>query len=355
MQKRFEMYSNYHKSFDRAFNTRQDPSVLDVDNFRLPQLQGGDLVANPIPLPGKMHQRGEKDRNKNKNGNNMRDFHLKPVVLRGAKGLNLENNPRVRLPPINVNMQVKDLLTQDKISAAIKNDQEILRRANCILTNEAEIDSQGRGLRMKEYSILPPIGKMSRPYNAEKKKDKLTEHNGIERNKTDEVAHERKLGLQEALENLANDFDTLKEISQVEKEEEKLVSSKSDEKEKADTSALPTADPSLDTDKQADIKKTGKITDEVVSLDDLSKKKTNRASIKLPKAPPERAEGTKRRKNKYREVDQEEEHEREMIEWIRARGRRSAICEEIDVVYQDLAVIVKHNLLVQHLEEICIF
>ena len=41
-----------------------------------------------------------------------------------------------------------------------------------------------------------------------------------------------------------------------------------------------------------------------------------------------------------------------MIKWMRFRGRRNAICFEIDELYRELATIVKHNLLVQHLEDI---
>ena len=41
-----------------------------------------------------------------------------------------------------------------------------------------------------------------------------------------------------------------------------------------------------------------------------------------------------------------------MIKWMRFCGRRNAICSEIDEIYRELSTIIKHNLLVQQLEEV---
>ena len=57
---------------------------------------------------------------------------------------------------------------------------------------------------------------------------------------------------------------------------------------------------------------------------------------------------SKSKQNKYKE----DKLAKDIIKWMQFRGRRNAICYEIDEIYRDLASAVKHNLLVQHLEEI---
>ena len=44
-----------------------------------------------------------------------------------------------------------------------------------------------------------------------------------------------------------------------------------------------------------------------------------------------------------------------MLVWIRHEGRRGAICQDMDPIYADLAVIVRHNLLIQHLKKYACF
>ena len=41
-----------------------------------------------------------------------------------------------------------------------------------------------------------------------------------------------------------------------------------------------------------------------------------------------------------------------VLKWVRIKGRREAICKEMSEMFKDLAAIVKHNLLLKHLEEI---
>lgn len=41
-----------------------------------------------------------------------------------------------------------------------------------------------------------------------------------------------------------------------------------------------------------------------------------------------------------------------ILKWARAKGRRNAICVEMDPLYVDLAVVMKEKLLIQHLEQI---
>ena len=57
---------------------------------------------------------------------------------------------------------------------------------------------------------------------------------------------------------------------------------------------------------------------------------------------------SKSKQSKYKE----DRIAKDIIKWMQFRGRRNAICYEIDEIYRDLASAVKHNLLVQHLEEI---
>ena len=57
---------------------------------------------------------------------------------------------------------------------------------------------------------------------------------------------------------------------------------------------------------------------------------------------------SKSKQNKYKE----DKLAKDIIKWMQFRGRRNAICYEIDEIYRDLSSAVKHNLLVQHLEEI---
>eukprot|EP00111_Clytia_hemisphaerica_P022821 TCONS_00067177-protein len=48
----------------------------------------------------------------------------------------------------------------------------------------------------------------------------------------------------------------------------------------------------------------------------------------------------------------EERYSTDMIEWARFKGRRHAICYEMDPLFRELTSIIKYNLLVQHLEDI---
>ena len=405
MRQSSQKYMNYHKSFDRAFNTRQDAEMLDFENARLPPLQTGELVTMPLYKNEKTENDGNTTFSKRGNVNNnenMRDMHLKPVVIRGARGLSFENSHKVRLPPINVNLQVRELLTNDersrtsiktttkkldvsrtdphkknhsKTSKALdkKSKNQILSQsgpgsqdiernsstthsdkslANNLSRTTSVPSSRGnhrgsyvrtdfieRSISMKEYSVLPPIGKQQILPEKEEKDGKVGKEGeaGLEAKKSSNP-DETKFGLEEALESLAKDYDVIKGI--------KINDNGKNESEQSNKQQnmaiiLPT--------------QTGQMKEnsaEIFTAIDDTLKNENDDFLDIPS---ERKQDCKRKRNYYKDVNIEDANEKRLIRKMRKRGRRLAICEEMDAMYRDLAIIVKHNLLIQHLEEICIF
>ncbi len=307
--------------------------MLKTDNVSFPPLENNDLVAHPPSTRPARPSRKKHGNRKSKRTDGLRDAHLNPVVVRaGTKGLNAESNPRVHLPPININLQVRDILSHDHAKQAEKQS-----RVSNFPTTTTKLKQPAfpqnkieNHLRMKEFSVLPPIGSKKR-FSLESKEE-LETPDSLKTFEEDE-----KIGLQEALEIMSasplpgtnnNNYD--QSFMQYE--------------ETATESTLHTTvylgTPT--TAKRNSLK-----------LHDINQVKEK---IKLPKLPSEEMLNVPRRgRNAYQTCDLENEYERNMIEWCRYRGRRFAICQEVDVIYQDLAVIVKHNLLLQHLEEICMF
>ena len=349
MQKSSQKYSNYHKSFDRAFSTRQDSDMIEVDNVSLPPLQSGDLVAAARSSP-RRNRKKKRGPRKNPSKDAILDTHLKPVVIRGSNGLKVENGPRVHLPPININLQVRELLTNDQKvqKQSVETKLPTFPVATCLTKGPLpDLQNEENKLFLREFSVLPPIGKQRIQSARVTKEDQICRNDCI---KDVEDDNQKNLGVTEALEKLAQQYEseveTFESIEQPEESSAKSATkSKKPELKKLHSTVYlgikPTRDEQIDDE---------------ICIDDLEKKMKEEKIIMLPKPPTQPMNDTCRRRNNYRaHEDAEMAYERDMIEWTRQMGRRPAICEELDTVYRDLAVIVKHNLLVQHLEEICIF
>ena len=76
------------------------------------------------------------------------------------------------------------------------------------------------------------------------------------------------------------------------------------------------------------------------------KEEKQRKEVLLPKIP---SPSLSKSKNAQKI---EEKYSVDMIEWSRYKGRRDAICYEMDPLFRELTSIIKYNLLVQHLEDI---
>lgn len=346
MQKSSQKYSNYHKSFDRAFSTRQDSDMIEVDNVSLPPLQSGDLVAAAQSSP-RRNPKKKRGPRKNASRDAILDTHLKPVVIRGSNGLKVENGPRVHLPPININLQVRELLTHDQKTwkKSVETKLPTFPVATCLTKGPLpDLQNEENKLFLREFSVLPPIGKRRIQSSRVIKEDKICKKDC--KKDVAENDSQKPSGVAEALEQLAQQYES--EVEPVESIEQPEQSSPE----------------SATKGKKPEFKKlhstvylgTKEKRDDEVCIDDLEKKMKEEKMIALPKPPAQPMHETRKRRNNYRaHEDAEMAYERDMIDWFRQMGRRPAICEELDNIYHDLAVIVKHNLLVQHLEEICIF
>ena len=350
MQKSSQKYSNYHKSFDRAFSTRQDSDMIEVDNVSLPPLQSGDLVAAARSSP-RRNRKKKRGPRKNPSKDAILDTHLKPVVIRGSNGIKVENGPRVHLPPININLQVRELLTNEQKvqNKSVETKLPTFPVATCLTKGPLpDLQNEENKLFLREFSVLPPIGKRRIQSARVIKNDQTCKKDCIKDFEEDDS--KENLGVAEALEKLAQQYEseveTFESIEQPEESStESATKSEKPELKKLHSTVYLGIKPTRDEER-----------DDEVCIDDLEKRMKEEKIITLPKPPTEPMHETRRRRNHYRAHDDAEmAYERDMIEWTRQMGRRSAICEELDTVYRDLAVIVKHNLLVQHLEEICIF
>lgn len=404
MQHSSQKYSSYHKSFDRAFNTRQGTDTIDFEEVTLPPLQTGELVTMPMHRTNQAATDGKNIAAKHRIGlqeEKMNDLHLKPVVLREARGISFENFHKVRLPPININLKAREVVNPGKWSQKAvgsppkhsalsskyfdisdNNDQRTsgdpgddnqrlvytelekepfqepnendgchctaAARTNCTTSRRSFHGRMGiieRTIAMNEYSVLPPIGKQT---SMQKKvEQKLT---GVEaENVTAEKdsitnSSEMKLGLEEALENLANDYEVLKGSKPTENE------NATDKNEKSRMQL------STGKSESSDNNRSFLLYEEQERFTEIEDTSQTTADSNDIKSKSNKKKECKRKRNYYKDPETiEDESERRLIRKTRKRGRRFAICEEMDTMYRDLAVIVKHNLLIQHLEEICIF
>ncbi|XP_057291796.1 uncharacterized protein LOC130614384 [Hydractinia symbiolongicarpus] len=90
-----------------------------------------------------------------------------------------------------------------------------------------------------------------------------------------------------------------------------------------------------------------KDTGDSVPTNEGGKRKRNlHIATSLPKTPPAHY------RNKDLSKKAESEFCNKMLKWVKFKGRRNAICFEMDEIYKELSTIIKHNLLIQHLEEI---
>lgn len=390
MQQSSHKYSSYHKSFNRAFSTRQDKDVQDYEETRLPPLQANETLRMPLCSDCKTENENDRKMKKSRaksRPDNLRDIHLNPVIIHGANGLKIDGNRRVRLPPIKVNMHVrtfKELETVDKNPELSHNDSNESRKHNGEIrrdfvnissnetstrerdnfqglenriaqsfpkcTNTAPAMSKARitynktgiierQISIKEYKVLPPIGKR---VSAQEKEEEEAKKVADEESKQEKKPNheEKKLGLEEALENLAHDYEMIKGIKS--KETKAKNEQNVDKKPKKTETALAKKQ-QLEAHEEV-----GTFT----AIDD---------TLKMPKGveknstEPDNKMDSKRTRQYYKDVRIEDDNERKYIKKVRKHGRRYAICEEMDSMYRDLAVLVKHNLLIQHLEEICLF
>ena len=405
MKQGSQKYSNYHKSFDRAFSTRQDPDMIGLENAKLPALQTGELVTMPLDKSTRAENSNEQFVAKcgfiNRH-ESLSDMHLKPVVIRGTEGLSFEKNHKVRLPPINVNLQVRDLLIKDERSNKTlgRNSKQIeSSRTNKSITNCTnttpnrsitgsksqkpnrtkqnissekdtifhfsktaiaqkstsdtrkpcgKMDFVEMAIPVKEYRVLPPIGKkIQQP--GQKETQETGEQKGGKAVKQGTSESEKKanhdedtLDLGEALEKLANDFEAIKGMNST--DNVKRESKKSREQVNVATTIPSKSQPKKD-----------KCKEEGFTAIDNTLRNEPESNDEDTVAETVLRQESKRKHNYYSDGHIHDENERKSIRKVRKKGRRFAICEEMDVIYRDLAVIVKHNLLIQHLEEICIF
>ena len=330
IQRRSSKYISYQKSFERAFSTNPEQGMMDTGNT--PSLP---TVTDSVPRQRRQQKKKNATRRHiTKDGT--RDAPLRPVVLRGSSGLNVDNNPRVHLPPITI--QVRDILAKDP-PKQLTRAQVRPPRTPQEKPSTTEARKKEQLITMKEFSVLPPIGKKPNlcvgPEEANKKKVKLR------KSSSNSDAKKEKLNLEEALQQINKDTQQSHRGFQ-------------------DSRQAMVPDMTLDSQKEVKLPSAGflnltsnPMADNDVQLHDIGQKKKK---LQLPKPPSDIAlNNNKRRKGAYITQDIENEYEKEMINWCRAGGRRAAICEELDLLYQDLAIIVKHNLLIQHLEEICMF
>ena len=373
--------------------------MINLENARFPSLQTRELVTMPVNTSRQTQNNNEEfvetRGHKNKKGR-LRDTHLKPVVIQGTKGLNFERSPKVRLPPINANLQVRDLLNQnEKTHNAVEShsfedtlpctDAMLTRTKNKLSSGNnssasqqlkrskqntgrekghiahlsqnsvgqknknsshdtyAKMDTVDRVIPMKEYSVLPPIGKKMHLIEQEGMRE--TKRSKLESNATKRTVHhkEDQLDLEEALEKLANEFNATEIVELTENGDKESE----DSRQQANAvTLLPSKD------KHA--KSKGSKEEEFTAIDNTLQNKKKRRE-EYPIEPPIRRQDSKRQRIYYTDTHIDDERERNNISEAIKHGRRFAICEEMDAIYRDLAVIVKHNLLIQHLEEICIF
>ncbi len=327
MQKSSQPYTKYCMSFDRAFNTRQNENeMFEIEQDNLPPLESKSLVeSNPV----NRERRQKQARRGQPRTEQLRDIPLKPVVIRGSQEIQANSSLRVHLPPINVNLQVQELLAQDKSKRRHMKSQASKLRP----LGEEEIE-----LKMKEFTVLPPIGMKGQSLVAstEVKKTKQTD----DENET--------FGLQEALISIeANN--SLEKLKKTEADNQDITTEPS--KFKIGSSSKTECPVSYSGVYLG--KKSSKDKDVENLISGLHEIVPKRERSKVPLQPPD--DPKKRGKNIYQTDDTEEEFSKNMIEWCRETGRRNAIVKETHIMYNDLAVIVKHNLLIQHLEEICMF
>lgn len=86
--------------------------------------------------------------------------------------------------------------------------------------------------------------------------------------------------------------------------------------------------------------------DSVPTNEGGKRKRNLHIATSLPQTPPAHY------RNKDLSNKAESEFCNKMLKWVKFKGRRNAICFEMDEIYKELSTIVKHNLLIQHLEEI---
>ena len=377
--------------------------MIDLESARLPSLQTGELVTMPIDKGNKTVNSSENIVAKCgliTNNETSCETHLKPVVIRGTTGLNLERNHKVRLPPINVNLQVRDLLInnerphkkiekkksqsepsmpqlnikdkrQNKPTLNVANSQKRNRAfapkqhtssENCGDFHFSQItatqkskrnkrnsrvntDYVERAIAMNEYSVLPPIGKhVQLPEMKEIRKAGENEtKQALPGNGKAEEEDKDSFSLGEALEHFAKEYDANNEakLSENVNNEEANKS-----KEKVNTLRI---QPSVT------YTKTNKYKDEQFTAIDNTLRNEREVKEDDSSLQKHGRQDSKRERNYYSDDHIQDENERKCIRKMRKQGRRFAVCEEMDAIYRDLAVIVKHNLLIQHLEEICIF
>ena len=387
MKQGSQKYSNYHKSFDRAFNTRPDSGMIGLENAKLPALQTGELVTMPLDKRSRAENRNEQyvaKRGFINRHESLSDMHLKPVVIRGTEGLNFEKNHKVRLPPINVNLQVRDLLIKNdrsyktlernskqsessRINSSITGNKPNASNVNIASSNPqipnrtkqnisseknntfdlsqsaktqkitidnrksyVKMDFVERAIPMKEYSVLPPIGKKIQ-LPGKKGKQETGEQNGEEAVKHGVSESEKKksheedtLDLGEALEKLANDFEAIKGIKSTENVNKETKKSREPVNEV-------TIQPSKNHPKKDRCKEEAftaidnTLTNEQVSNDEDSIGETVRR------------QESKRKHNYYSDGQIRDENERKSIRKVRKKGRRFAICEEMDIIYLSIS------------------
>ena len=374
--------------------------MINLENTRLPSLQTRELATMPVNMSRQSKNNNEEfveTRGHESKKGMLRDTHLKPVVIRGTKGLNFERSPKVRLPPINVNFQVRDLMSKnEKICNAVDSHsfEDTLPRTDAMLTSTkqnklsfgntssasqqlkrteqstgsekghivhssqnrvaqksknssqdtyAKMDAVDRVIPMKEYNVLPPIGK--KMHLIEQEGVRETKQNTLGNNAPKKAVHreEDQLDLEEALENLASEFKTTETVELTENVDQEV------EEDKQQANAVTLLPFKEKLTKSKDSKEA-----EFTPIDNTLQSKKKRRE-EYPYESTIRRQDSKRQRIYYTDTHIDDERERNNISEAIKHGRRFAICEEMDAIYRDLAVIVKHNLLIQHLEEICIF